>query len=112
MTDLRVLDDTRDGIDSAAAASWAVIDAIYSDALTEVAAIAVAGERTVAARAAAERPLLTLEPVGLDLLPTPRSAADDLDVQPIADVFRVGGLARPAARHAAADTATFPRQVA
>jgi hypothetical protein len=112
MTDLRALDVLRDGIDSAAAASWAVIDAIYSDALIEVAAIATAGERTVAARAAADRAPVYLDRSPLDLLPVPRAAVDDRSVQPMADVFRVGGLSRPAARHAAADTATFPRQVA
>ena len=56
-------------------------------------------------------PPLDLLP-SLDVLPSPRPAGDDRDVQPMADVLRVGGLSRPVARHAAADTATFPRQVA
>ena len=111
MTDQRAFDSAPDATDSAAAASWAVIDAIYAAALTELAAIATAGEQTVAARAFTPRSPLDRLPVGL--LPVPRPAEDDVrDVQPIADLVRVGGLSRPAARHAAAETATFDRQVA
>ena len=111
MTDQRAFDTAPDATDSAAAASWAVIDAIYAAALTELAAIASAGEQTVAARATAPRTAPESLPVGL--LPVPRMAEDDVqDVHPIADLVRVGGLSRPAARHAAADTETFTRLVA
>jgi hypothetical protein len=103
MTDARLFDRPIDGTDAAAAASWAVIDAMYSDALFGIAAIAKAAEHTLTARAGVER-------TPRERIAVPAGRRRD-DVRPLADLLSVGGSVRSTSRHAA-ETGTFPRQAA